>query len=144
MENVYTKGASYCSACWRHMRLKPLANCQGGRRHAAGGREQVPAWPIACLKTSAPNTAPTHQGYAPGMKTAVSIPDDVCEKVERFARRSKRSRSEVFSAALEEYIARHAPDEVTDAINRAVDEIGDQSDEFVAAASRRVLEKTEW
>jgi metal-responsive CopG/Arc/MetJ family transcriptional regulator len=78
------------------------------------------------------------------MKTAVSIPDDVFEKVERFARRSRRSRSEVFSAALREYIARHAPDEVTDAINRAVDEIGDQTDEFVATAARRVLEKTEW
>lgn len=78
------------------------------------------------------------------MKTAVSIPDDVFEKVERFARRAKRSRSEVFSAALREYIARHAPDEVTDAINRATDEIGGQHDEFVAAAARRVLEKTEW
>ena len=78
------------------------------------------------------------------MKTAVSIPDDVFEEIERLARRSRRSRSEVFSAALKEYIARHAPDEVTDAINRAVDEIGDQRDEFVAAAARRVLEKTEW
>lgn len=78
------------------------------------------------------------------MKTAVSIPDDLFEKVERFARRAKRSRSEVFSAALREYMARHAPDEITEAINRAVDEIGDQRDDFVAAASRRVLEKTEW
>lgn len=78
------------------------------------------------------------------MKTAVSIPDEVFEKIERLARRAKRSRSEVFSAALKEYVARHAPDEVTDAINRACDEIGDQTDEFAAAASRRVLEKTEW
>ena len=78
------------------------------------------------------------------MKTAVSIPDEVFEKVERFARRAKRSRSEVFSAALQEYIARHAPDEVTDAINRALEDIPEQKDEFVAAASRRVLEKTEW
>ncbi len=79
-----------------------------------------------------------------GMKTAVSIPDDVFEKVERFAQSAKRSRSEVFSAALREYIARHSADEVTEAINRTVDEIGDQRDEFVAAAARRVLEKTEW
>jgi hypothetical protein len=35
-------------------------------------------------------------------------------------------------------------DEVTDAINRAIDAIGDQSDDFVAAAARAVLEKTEW
>ena len=78
------------------------------------------------------------------MKTAVSIPDDVFEKVERFARREKRSRSEVFSAALREYMARHAPDDVTDAINQAIDEIGDQKEEFVAAAARRVLERTDW
>jgi len=78
------------------------------------------------------------------MKTAVSIPDDVFEKVERFARRARRSRSEVFSAALREYMARHAPDEVTDAINQALDKVGDQKDEFVAAAARRILENTEW
>ena len=78
------------------------------------------------------------------MKTAVSIPDDVFDQVEKFARRARRSRSEVFSAALREYMARHAPDEVTEAINQAVDEIGDQHDEFVATAARRILENTEW
>ena len=83
-------------------------------------------------------------GYTHGMKTAVSIPDDVFEQVERLARRAKRSRSEVFSAALREYVARHAPDEVTEALNRAVDQVGQQPDEFVAKAARRILEKTEW
>jgi metal-responsive CopG/Arc/MetJ family transcriptional regulator len=78
------------------------------------------------------------------MKTAVSIPDDVFEKVERLARRAKRSRSEVFSAALREYVARHVPDEVTEAINRVCDRVGDRDDEFVATASRRILEQTEW
>lgn len=47
-------------------------------------------------------------------------------------------------AETEEAVAHSASDEVTEAINRAVDEIGDQADEFVAAAARRVLEKTEW
>jgi antitoxin MazE6 len=73
------------------------------------------------------------------MKTAVSIPDDVFEKVKRFARLTKRSRSEGFSAALREYIARHEPDEVTAAINQALENIGDQRDEFVTAAARRIL-----
>jgi metal-responsive CopG/Arc/MetJ family transcriptional regulator len=82
--------------------------------------------------------------YTRGMKTAVSIPDDVFEKVERLARRGKRSRSEVFSAALREYVARHSPDEVTEAINRVCDQVGDQRDEFVSEATRRILEKTEW
>jgi metal-responsive CopG/Arc/MetJ family transcriptional regulator len=78
------------------------------------------------------------------MKTAVSIPDAVFEKAERFARRNRRSRSEVYSAALAEYIARHSPDEVTDAMNRVIEEVGGQPDPFVIEAARRVLEKTEW
>ena len=78
------------------------------------------------------------------MKTAVSIPDEVFEKAERQAEREKRSRSEVYSAALREYVARHAPDEVTDAMNRAWDEVGSESDGFAAAAARRVLERVEW
>jgi metal-responsive CopG/Arc/MetJ family transcriptional regulator len=78
------------------------------------------------------------------MKTAVSIPDEVFEQVERLARRARRSRSEVFSAALKEYVARHASDEVTEAMNRVCEQVGDQHDAFVATAGRRVLENTEW
>ncbi len=80
------------------------------------------------------------------MKTAVSIPDDVFDRVERLARGAGRSRSEVYSAALVEYIARHAPDEITDAMDRVCEEVGAEAegDAFVAAAGRRVLERTEW
>ena len=80
------------------------------------------------------------------MKTAVSIPDAVFDKVERLARRANRSRSEVYRAALVEYIARHAPDEVTDAMDRVCDQVGSEAegDAFVTAAGRRVLERTEW
>jgi len=78
------------------------------------------------------------------MKTAVSIPDEVFEQVERLARRARRSRSEVFSAALKEYVARHASDEVTEAMNRVCEQVGDQHDAFVAAAGQRVLENAEW
>lgn len=78
------------------------------------------------------------------MKTAVSIPDEVFAKVERLARRAGRSRSEVFSAALAEYVARHAPDEVTEAMDRVIADLGDQIDPFVSAAGRQVLEHAEW
>jgi len=98
-------------------------------------------WPHKYSQSLTPFFPP---GYTKGMKTAVSIPDDVFEQVERLARRAKRSRSEVFSAALREYVARHAPDEVTEAINRACEQVGDDQDRFVAKAARRVLEKTEW
>lgn len=78
------------------------------------------------------------------MKTAVSIPDALFEKAERLARRAGRSRSNVFSAALAEYVVRHAPDEVTEAMDRVLANVGDQGDGFVSTASRRVLEQTEW
>ncbi len=78
------------------------------------------------------------------MKTAVSIPDDIFDKIEKIAKRGRRSRSEVYSAALKEYAERHSPDEVTQAMDRVCTMVKDQEDEFVSAASRRVLEKTEW
>jgi metal-responsive CopG/Arc/MetJ family transcriptional regulator len=78
------------------------------------------------------------------MKTAVSIPNDIFERVERLARRTKKSRSRLFSEALREYVARHGAEEVTDAINRVCAELGNTKDSFVSAASRRVLERSEW
>ncbi len=78
------------------------------------------------------------------MKTAVSIPDDVFTQTERLARRLKKSRSEVYSLALAEYVARHAPEFVTEAIDRVCAEVGDQSDAFTSAAARRVLERSAW
>jgi metal-responsive CopG/Arc/MetJ family transcriptional regulator len=78
------------------------------------------------------------------MKTAVSIPDEVFEEVERLAQWMKRSCSEMYSRALAEYVARHAPNRVTDAMNRALIEISEPTDRFARAASRRVLERSEW
>ena len=83
-------------------------------------------------------------GYTFGMKTAISIPDEVFEDAERLARRTKRSRSRLFSDALKEYLARHTPDRVTEAMNKALEEVGEASDPFVSAGARRVLERSEW
>jgi len=78
------------------------------------------------------------------MKTAVSIPDEVFERAERLARRSKKSRSQLFSEAVREYVARHAPEEVTEAMDRVCAEVGASRNDFVAEAARRVLERSEW
>jgi metal-responsive CopG/Arc/MetJ family transcriptional regulator len=78
------------------------------------------------------------------MKIAVSVPDDVFQEAEELARRTKRSRSEVYSRALAEYVARHAPDRVTEAMDRALAEIGEPADRFLQRASRRVLKRSDW
>jgi len=78
------------------------------------------------------------------MKTAVSIPDEVFKEVERLARRMKISRSRLYSLALREYLARNAPDAITEAINQSLKAIGDQSDPFVEAAADEVLGNAEW
>jgi metal-responsive CopG/Arc/MetJ family transcriptional regulator len=83
-------------------------------------------------------------GYTHGMKTAISIPDDVFKQAERLARRARKSRSELFSDAMREYVARHAPDDVTDAMNRVCAQVGDTKSQFVSTAARRILERTEW
>jgi len=78
------------------------------------------------------------------MKTAVSIPDDVFKRAELLARRTRKSRSRLYSDALREYVAGHFPDELTEAMNKVCAEVGSEKDAFVSAASRRVLERSEW
>jgi len=87
---------------------------------------------------------PSQGGYTQSMKTAVSIPDDVFEEAERLAMDLQTSRSQLYSRALQEFVARHAPDRLTEAMNRVVDEVGNEIDEFSQRASRRVLEQVEW
>jgi predicted transcriptional regulator len=78
------------------------------------------------------------------MKTAISIPDKIFRDGERLAERLKKSRSQMYSEAIAEYVIRHEPDSVTEQINAVCAEVDTRPDPFVAAAARRVLERTEW
>lgn len=79
------------------------------------------------------------------MKTAVSVPDDLFERVDRLAKRSRRSRSEVYSAALREYVARHAPDEVTAGLDAVIADVGQpEAGSFTSKAARGAFESSEW
>ena len=78
------------------------------------------------------------------MKTVVSIPDDLFEEAERFARCTRRSLSRLFTDALREYLARHAPDKVTESMDQVTTEIDEDKDEFIFFEARRRLERTEW
>ena len=83
-------------------------------------------------------------GYTIGMKTAISLPDELFDHAEQIARRMKKSRSQLYAAALAEYVARHAPELVTQGWNDVCADVDEDAEPFVAAASRWVLERTEW
>ncbi len=78
------------------------------------------------------------------MKVAVSIPDGVFAEAEALVSRYKTSRSELYSRALHAFIGQHAPDRVTQAMNAAVDAVGEEPDLFIKEAARRILAATEW
>jgi Arc/MetJ family transcription regulator len=77
------------------------------------------------------------------MKTAISIPDDVFAQAEKVARLLKKSRSELYSEALREYLARHGPEKVTEALNRLYAKSGAAND-FRRAATRETLRRSGW
>jgi len=79
------------------------------------------------------------------MKTAVSLPDEVYLGAERHAKRTRKSRSQLYAEALAEYLARHAPEEVTEDMNAVVEQLSKAGpDPFVSAAARRRLKRVEW
>ena len=78
------------------------------------------------------------------MKTAVSVPDRLFEAIDRLARSEGRSRSAVYTAALRQYLAHHQPGEITEALDRVVEAVGAEPDQWVEATSRAVLEASEW
>ena len=54
-----------------------------------------------------------------GMKTAISIPDDLFKEVNKLARKNKTSRSQIFRTAVEEYLEKLKSHKLLEAINSA-------------------------
>jgi metal-responsive CopG/Arc/MetJ family transcriptional regulator len=78
------------------------------------------------------------------MRIIVSIPPEVLEKADGVARLTGKSRSALFGAALREYVARHAADEVTEAMNRACERVSNHDGGFMNSAAQRILESSDW
>jgi metal-responsive CopG/Arc/MetJ family transcriptional regulator len=78
------------------------------------------------------------------MKTAISIPDEVFMEAERLTRRLNKSRSRLYTDAVREFLARHDPDSVTEALNQVADLVDSEPDPAVSAAGQRLLKRVEW
>lgn len=78
------------------------------------------------------------------MKTAVSVPDDVFDRAEALAKRLRVNRSQLFTRALAEFVARHASEDVTDGLDRVCAELEEKPDAFVTIAAKRTLGRTAW
>jgi len=83
------------------------------------------------------------------MKTAISIPDDVFAQAERVAKRLGLSRSELFTKAVQAYMATRVEGNVTASYDAAFGSGSDteanaQEESFRREASRRALLNVEW
>jgi len=57
-------------------------------------------------------------GYTEGVKTAVSLPDDLFRSAETAAKRLRVSRSKFYATAIEEFLNRQPANPVTEQLNK--------------------------
>ena len=95
--------------------------------------------------TSSAGLAETRvSGNTFGMKTAVSIPDDVFQDAERLASRLQTSRSKLYARALAEFVARHDDDRITALMDQAIHEAGENGNTFLDMAAKQTVQRAEW
>ena len=79
-----------------------------------------------------------------GMKTAVSLPDDLFRAGDALAKRMRVSRSELYARALAEYVAKHRADQLTQRLNAVYAAEDSSLDPGLAQLQGRVLPREEW
>ncbi|MBB5236061.1 type II toxin-antitoxin system VapB family antitoxin [Deinococcus budaensis] len=78
------------------------------------------------------------------MKTAISLDDQTFAEAEALAQKLRLTRSELYRAALREYLARHSGEDVTAALDRVYGAGGESEDDVRREAARRTFEANEW
>lgn len=78
------------------------------------------------------------------MKTAISIPDPLFAEAERFAHDNGMSRSELFTRAVQSYMAAHRYQGVTAALDTLYVQAQAELDPRIAQAQARAIGKEDW
>lgn len=82
-----------------------------------------------------------YTGYTSGMKTAVSVPDDVFHDADATASRLGWTRSQLYTRAVSEFLERTGDDPVTEALNALAD---DQDPAPSVELPRELIERGDW
>ncbi len=93
------------------------------------------------LRTSSSVTIGYNGWYTLGMKTAVSLPDEVFEAAERLARERGLTRSALYAQALGAFLEANEIDPLTEAINRVADRVDTRLDPGLKRLQRATLER---
>lgn len=75
---------------------------------------------------------------------SISVPDPVFQEAELLAERLEKTRSQLYTEALIEYLARRNPDTITERLNEVLDSLAEPEDRFVTETAQSVLRRVEW
>jgi len=78
------------------------------------------------------------------MKTAISIPNQVFLRADKFARLRKMTRSALFTIAVDEYIQHHRQDNVTQKLNEVYAKEDSSLDSVLGKLQELSLPKEDW
>ena len=85
-----------------------------------------------------------NSGYTSGMKTAISIPEELFESAEEFARGRGMSRSELYTTALRHYLGEQRGKMITERLDEIYGQEPDVLDQDIALLQVRSLPEDDW
>jgi metal-responsive CopG/Arc/MetJ family transcriptional regulator len=78
------------------------------------------------------------------MKTAISLPDELFRMAEAAARKLRMSRSQLYAAAIAEFLERRRTSKITERLNRVYSREHSGLDPALQSAQTRSLEREDW
>jgi predicted transcriptional regulator len=78
------------------------------------------------------------------VKTAVSVPDDLFRLADAAAKRLRVSRSQLYAAALAEYLGRQQTDAITERLNEVYSRLDAKLDPVLNDAQMASLDRESW
>jgi metal-responsive CopG/Arc/MetJ family transcriptional regulator len=82
--------------------------------------------------------------YTNGVKTAISLPEDLFRRAEVAARKLKMSRSQLYATAIAEFIERRQAAKITQRLNEIYSAEPAKIDPAVSSAQSKSIEREPW